>query len=123
MPPRCSPRRNGRPSSGWRRGIGCPAFSLLDPQGSAAANLAAVDPAAVRDETERTGHPLVGLLRVLQAACSDGAEEFVHFGATTQDIQDTGQALEMREVLDELYADALTQRTVVEARKWLAEHG
>jgi adenylosuccinate lyase len=52
-------------------------------------------------EFHRTGHSLVPLLRGIQAACEGTAGEMVHFGATTQDIQDTAQALEMREVLDE----------------------
>lgn len=56
---------------------------------------------AVRLEIRRTGHSLVGLLRVLQSAVGD-AGEYIHHGATTQDIQDTGQSLEMRDVLDEL---------------------
>lgn len=56
----------------------------------------------IRTETQRTAHSLVGVLRVLQDACPDGTGEFVHYGATTQDIEDTAQALEMRDVLDEM---------------------
>ena len=52
----------------------------------------------------RTGHSLVALLHELQSACEGGAGEFVHHGATTQDVQDTGQMLEMRDVLDEVDA-------------------
>src|SRR5262249_31093727 len=63
-----------------------------------------IDLDAVRAETERSGHSLVGLLRVFEAACPGGAGQYLHFGATTQDIQDTGQVLEMRDVLDELEA-------------------
>ncbi len=40
------------------------------------------------------------LLSALQQNCSPSAREYVHFGATTQDIQDTAQSLEMRDVLD-----------------------
>ncbi len=69
---------------------------------TSAAVLDNIDLAAVREEINRSGHSLIGLLRVLQAACPDGAGEYIHFGATTQDIQDTGQVLEMRDVLDEL---------------------
>jgi adenylosuccinate lyase len=47
-----------------------------------------------------TGHSLVPLLRVLEKECGGFAGEFLHHGATTQDIQDTGLALEMREVFD-----------------------
>src|SRR5947207_11858932 len=46
-----------------------------------AARLGAIDLVAVRAETERSGHSLVGLLRVLQVACPPGAGEYVHFGA------------------------------------------
>lgn len=60
-----------------------------------------IDLDGVRDGIVRTGHSLVALLSALEHVCEGGAGEFVHYGATTQDIQDTAQALEMREVLDE----------------------
>src|SRR5262249_27080790 len=56
----------------------------------------------VREQTVATGHSLVGLLRAFQAVCPGTAGEFIHYGATTQDIQDTAQSLEMRDVLDAL---------------------
>jgi adenylosuccinate lyase len=68
---------------------------------SASARVELLDLDWIRDEIRRTSHSLVGLVRALQRACPDEAGQFVHYGATTQDIQDTGQALEMREVLDE----------------------
>ncbi|MEQ4724362.1 adenylosuccinate lyase family protein [Nonomuraea sp. B19D2] len=61
-----------------------------------------IDLDQVHADIRRTRHSLVGLLNALASACPDGAGEYVHYGATTQDIQDTGQALEMRDVLDEL---------------------
>jgi adenylosuccinate lyase len=61
-----------------------------------------IDLDAVEDEIERSGHSLVGLLRVFEKACGPEAGQFIHYGATTQDIQDTGQVLEMRDVLDVL---------------------
>ncbi|MCA1656460.1 MAG: adenylosuccinate lyase family protein, partial [Actinobacteria bacterium] len=57
---------------------------------------------ALGEEFRLTGHSLVPLLRGLHAVCEGTAGEFVHYGATTQDIQDTAQALEMGEVLDEV---------------------
>lgn len=69
---------------------------------AAAARVDRLDLDAVRREIARTGHSLVGLLRVFQQACAGGSGEYLHLGATTQDIQDTGQSLEMRDVLDEL---------------------
>lgn len=67
-----------------------------------------IDIEAIKAETARTGHSLVGLLRVFQTACPGDSGQYVHFGATTQDIQDTGQALEMRDVIDVL--DGLLDR-------------
>lgn len=69
---------------------------------AASARIQLIDVGAVQAEIERSGHSLVGLLRVFRAACPGGSGQYIHFGATTQDIQDTGQTLEMRDVLDEL---------------------
>ncbi|NLU68942.1 adenylosuccinate lyase family protein [Streptomyces sp. HNM0574] len=76
------------------------------PPGSAAQVARACEPGrvdltALAPEFRRTGHSLVPLLRGLEAACEDVSGEMVHLGATTQDIQDTAQSLEMRDVLDE----------------------
>lgn len=49
-----------------------------------------------------TGHSLVPLLRQLQKGVGSYSAQYVHHGATTQDIQDTGQALEMRDVFDRI---------------------
>ncbi|MEW1635931.1 adenylosuccinate lyase family protein [Streptomyces sp. NPDC093801] len=56
----------------------------------------------VRAEIRRTAHSLVGVLRAFQAVCGPEAGEFIHFGTTTQDVQDTGQVLAMKRVLDNL---------------------
>jgi adenylosuccinate lyase len=77
---------------------------------AATARLDRIDLRAVRAEIEGSGHSLVGLLRVFETACGE-AGQFIHYGATTQDIQDTGQSLEMRDVLDEL-RPALTRITM-----------
>jgi adenylosuccinate lyase len=66
-----------------------------------------IDIDSLSPEFQQTGHSLVPLLRRLQAACGGTAGEFIHYGATTQDIQDTAQALEMREVLDEVERDLI----------------
>lgn len=71
---------------------------------AAAARLELLDLDALQGEFRRTAHSLVPLLRALQGACAGDAGEFVHHGATTQDIQDTAQSLEMLEVLDEVCA-------------------
>jgi 3-carboxy-cis,cis-muconate cycloisomerase len=44
-----------------------------------------------------TGHPLVPFITAFSQACPDGSGEFVHWGATTQDIMDTAAVLQIRE--------------------------
>lgn len=69
------------------------------------ARLENVDLEVVRRQIAYTSHSLVPLLREVQGACRDGLGEFIHFGATTQDIQDTGSVLEMRGAFDLLRGD------------------
>jgi adenylosuccinate lyase len=78
---------------------------------TAAARVELLDLDAVAAEIDRTGHSLVGLLHVFRDVCPDNSGQYIHFGATTQDIQDTGQSLEMRDVLDAL-APLLEQITL-----------
>lgn len=72
-----------------------------------AARIDRLDQTAIAAGIARTGHSLVPLLRELQRVVGSFSAQFVHHGATTQDIQDTGQALEMRDVLDRVEADLL----------------
>jgi adenylosuccinate lyase len=46
-----------------------------------------------------TMHPIVPLLGALADLCEGEAGEYVHWGATTQDIMDTGLVLQLREAL------------------------
>ncbi|MDP8974816.1 MAG: adenylosuccinate lyase family protein [Actinomycetota bacterium] len=69
---------------------------------SAAACVEGVDLVGLREGIRQTGHSLVAILTALQQACEGEAGEYVHYGATTQDIQDTAQALEMAEVMGEI---------------------
>jgi 3-carboxy-cis,cis-muconate cycloisomerase len=57
------------------------------------------DLGALAAEIERTAHPLVPVIREL-AARSGAAGGWVHYGATTQDITDTGLVLQARSALD-----------------------
>jgi len=61
-----------------------------------------LDLASMKREMDRTSHPIVPLLRAIQALCSGNAGEYVHWGATTQDIMDTGTVMQVREILDEI---------------------
>jgi 3-carboxy-cis,cis-muconate cycloisomerase len=57
---------------------------------------------AMKREMDRTSHPIVPLLRAIKDVCKGDAGEYVHWGATTQDIMDTGTVLQIREALDEI---------------------
>jgi adenylosuccinate lyase len=56
-----------------------------------------VDKAAIKKEYGKTGHSLVPLLRAVQAICKDKLGEYIHLGATTQDITDTGMMLGLKQ--------------------------
>ena len=58
----------------------------------------ALDRAALKHETENVGYPILGLVRQLSAKLGD-AGRYVHWGATTQDIMDTGTVLQIRAAL------------------------
>jgi len=71
-----------------------------------------IDLAKLKAEMDRTSHPIVPLLRAMKQVCSGDAGEYIHWGATTQDIMDTGTILQVRDALDaiessyrELYAN------------------
>jgi adenylosuccinate lyase len=60
------------------------------------AQLANLDLAAVRAGLARTGHPLVPLIWELDRVCEGDAGGYVHWGATTQNVTQTGQLLQVR---------------------------
>lgn len=67
-----------------------------------------IDLADLKREMDRTSHPIVPLLRAMKKVCSGDAAEYIHWGATTQDIIDTGTMLQVRDALDIIgkrYAD------------------
>ena len=64
-----------------------------------AASQVKVDLDRLRAETERAGFPVAELVRQLRAQAGDEAGEFVHWGATTQDILDTARVLQIQESL------------------------
>lgn len=55
-----------------------------------------IDFGKMREAYEITGHPIVPLVNLLKQACSGNYGEYVHWGATTQDIMDTGSILQIR---------------------------
>src|SRR2546427_945514 len=64
------------------------------------AHLKYLDLAAVRAGLAKTGHPLVPLVWELDRVCENGAGGYVHWGATTQNITQTGQLLQVRRAHD-----------------------
>jgi len=56
-----------------------------------------VDLAAIARAMADAKHPLVPALRALQKLCKPEFGEWLHYGPTTQDILDTGMALQLKE--------------------------
>ncbi|EHR71644.1 adenylosuccinate lyase [Burkholderiales bacterium JOSHI_001] len=69
-----------------------------------------IDMARLRQQTERIGYPILGVVTQINQLCRDKLGEYVHWGATTQDITDTATVLQIRQALqlvdDELAAIA-----------------
>jgi 3-carboxy-cis,cis-muconate cycloisomerase len=66
----------------------------------AAAKLDRLDHAAIAGGVATTAHPIVPLVRALADAAGDDAGRWVHLGATTQDVMDTGHVLLIRQGLE-----------------------
>ena len=66
----------------------------------ASAATAQIDLERVRIETERNGVPIIELVRQLREHVGGTASEWVHWGATTQDILDTALVLQIRDALN-----------------------
>ncbi len=79
------------------------------------ATLEYLDLAVFEEQTAFTGgHPVVPFLRAWKPAFqgSDTAE-FIHWGATTQDILDTALILKLREVYDHIYGQLINLRRML----------
>lgn len=55
-----------------------------------------VDVSEIGKGISATAHPIVPAIRALEEICNDGAGEYIHYGATTQDIMDTGLVLQVK---------------------------
>ena len=77
------------------------------------------DLAALKREMDRTKHPIMPLVRAMAAKCRGSAGEYVHWGATTQDIMDTGTVLQLKGAFAEIDAglEALERALARLARK------
>ncbi len=56
-----------------------------------------LDLPAIAKEMAATSHPIVPVIRALEQICEGEAGKYIHWGATTQDITDTGSVLQMRD--------------------------
>ena len=81
--------RAPRPAAGL-----VPAEAAAEITAKARAELIDLD--ALHEGVNFTGHPLISLVRQLTALCEGEAGRYVHWGATTQDVTDTGLMLQAR---------------------------
>ena len=63
---------------------------------TAKARAGLVDLDALHEGVNFTGHPLISLVRQLTDLCEGEAGRYVHWGATTQDVTDTGLMLQAK---------------------------
>ena len=61
----------------------------------------------------KVGHSLVPILRNFQKKCDSGYGEYIHLGATTQDILDTGFMMSVKRGFEAVYRDALEAEEAV----------
>jgi 3-carboxy-cis,cis-muconate cycloisomerase len=64
-----------------------------------------IDLNTLKQQTERIGYPILGVVQQIVAICADGLGEWCHWGATTQDITDTATVMQIRAALDLVEAD------------------
>jgi 3-carboxy-cis,cis-muconate cycloisomerase len=64
-----------------------------------------IDLNKLRQQTERIGYPILGVVQQIVAICAKGLGEWCHWGATTQDITDTATVMQIRAALDLVEAD------------------
>lgn len=69
------------------------------------ANLAHLELALIEKEYRQSRNSLMPVIKVLRQACREDFGQYVHYGATTQDILDTAQVLELEEILQIVYRD------------------
>ena len=84
-----------------------------------AAKVEHIDQTAMKAEFDRVGFPILPFVHQLTKACDPETARWVHYGATTQDILDTGTVLQMREGLQwiENELDATIHAVSVQAKK------
>ena len=79
-----------------------------------------LDPASLAEATARDGIPVPALVAALRQAVGGEAASFVHWGATSQDVMDTGLVLRLRRILT-LFDGRLKKLCSALAQRALAE--
>lgn len=64
-----------------------------------------LDIAEIEQGINKIGHSLVPTLRCIQRICDDNYGEYIHLGATTQDILDTGFMMSIKRGFEVIYND------------------
>ncbi len=64
------------------------------------ANVKNLDFERLREGIQTTGQVLIPLIMMIKNLCREDAGEYFHWGATSQDILDTGFVLQIKEALD-----------------------
>jgi 3-carboxy-cis,cis-muconate cycloisomerase len=59
-----------------------------------------IDLARLKQQTERIGYPILGVVQQIVDLCADGLGAWCHWGATTQDITDTAAIMQIRAALE-----------------------
>ncbi|MGQ9694579.1 MAG: adenylosuccinate lyase [Thermodesulfobacteriota bacterium] len=77
-----------------------------------------IDLPKVKEVQKRVGHYLVSILKVWEENCPGESGQFIHYGATTQDIIDTAMVMLIREALALVQSDL---NAILKATLHLAE--
>ncbi len=79
---------------------------------AARVDITALDFEKLRTETDNVGYPILPLVHQLVHQCGE-AGRYLHWGATTQDIMDTANVLQIRAGLAQVEADIAALRTIL----------
>ena len=58
-----------------------------------------IDTVRMKQMIDQTLHPIVPLIRAFKDICEGGAGEYIHWGATTQDIMDSAVVLQLKDAI------------------------
>lgn len=105
----------------------------VDEKLAAVAQVENLDQAAMKADFDKVGFPILPFVKQLNKACDAETARWVHYGATTQDILDTGAVLQIRAGIRLVQADlegciaalerqARTHRDTVMAGRTFQQH-